>query len=200
MYAPVAERLGVQEPSGHHTTVSARCILLIVGERVKRLLVVGAVMGAAACEGNSTGPSNSSGTGSSSSGSAPTSALSATIDGVEYHPTRVTAQYFDGAQESSLKVGAVDAVSADFTFDLVPGPRQFVTTGTYQVGSSAMSAMYYHPGEAISVAAAGTGSGTVTVTTFSRTTKTASGTFSFVLKGNSGTKTVTNGAFNVTFQ
>jgi hypothetical protein len=82
-----------------------------------------------------------------------------------------------------------------------------LTTGTYAVGPTNTNANF------VLVGGTGTwsaipgvtgspvqGSGSVVLTAFSKTSKSASGTFSFVLAGGNSTKTVTNRIFNVTFK
>ena len=151
---------------------------------------------AVACGGSSTEPSNSSGSGSTGSTG---STLTATIDGAPWNPTQVTAR-LSLTTPGYLQVDTTDPALNLFSFAAGPSTGTF-GTGTYAVGSSPTNASYVLPGgTTIWTAAAARGSGSVTISSYSAANKTARGTFSFVLvNGAGGTKTVTNGNFNVTF-
>lgn len=134
--------------------------------------------------------------------------MSATIDGVAWIANgRLTAKYSPAQVNvgaSSLDLTGQDAGLA-YTLGIGIASGTVGTplvAGTYQVGITATSAsLAVGAGQTILFSKLGLGSGTVTLSTFSTTTGTASGTFSFVMLPSSGGagKSVTNGSFNVTF-
>jgi len=130
--------------------------------------------------------------------------MTAVIDGMAWTATNVTANFVGGVSSDpsqSFKVDGTDASLNLLSFDITNGPHSLITTGIYTIGpDNASAADYVVPlGTQTWIAASDTGSGSVTLTTFSTAAKTASGTFSFVLKNNTSTKLVTTGVFNVTF-
>jgi Family of unknown function (DUF6252) len=170
-----------------------------MGLAVRRWIVVLIVTLVGASCGGSNSPTAPS---SPAPSGTPTSSLTATIDGVVFVGANVTATYHAGADSSSLLVNAVDAAQNLLSFDIAPPLRIAFTAGTYPLGSNGSNAVY-NPFPTVGNtgwnATTGPQSGSVIVTAFSTTTKTASGTFSFVLHNGSLAKTVTNGMFNVTF-
>jgi hypothetical protein len=117
------------------------------------------------------------------------------VDGAATTATSVTAGYANGI----LSIGGTDSArSTTLSFALTP-----TTAGTYTLGpTSAANAQVLIGNPAAGwQAAVGIGSGTITVSSLTSTA--ASGTFSFTLvaagPGATGTKTITEGAFNVTF-
>lgn len=155
------------------------------------------LVGTACSSSNSTtgpsspGPSNTS-----------TSSLTATIDGGAFVGTNVTATFNAGANFSNLLINAVDAAGNLLSFDIGTPLRTAFTTGTYPLNSNGSNATFNPSGTVGNTgfnALTGAQSGSVIVTAFSATTKTASGTFSFVLHNSASAKTVTNGVFSVTF-
>ena len=158
--------------------------------------LVGASCGGSSSTTNPTGPSSSGSSGTT------TSTLTATIDGVAFRGTNVTANYHEGADSSSLLINALDAAQNLLSFDIAPPLRTAFTTGTYPLGSNGNNATYNPFGTTGNTGwngLTGPQSGSVIVTAFSKTGKTASGTFSFVLHNSSSAKTVTDGVFDVTF-
>ena len=108
-----------------------------------------------------------------------------------------------GSDRSRNRTGFLD----DARFSKFDEKGADLTPGTYAVGPTDTNANYVLVGgTGIWSAIPGVngspskGSGSVVLTAFSKTSKTASGTFSFVLSNGSSTKTVTNGIFNVTFK
>ena len=163
-------------------------------------------LAASACGSHSpTGPSQTgSSTGSSSTGGSgtPTSSLTATIDGAAFTGTNVTATYHAGTDISTLLVNALDTGQNLLSFDIGTERRVAFAPGTFTLGSDGSNATYnpfLTTGNTGFNALNGPQTGSVIVTAFSATAKTASGTFSFVLHNASASKTVTNGAFSVTF-
>ena len=120
--------------------------------------------------------------------------LSARIDGSTFTAFTVSAVYSGGILAiAGARVTPAGTISFAFP---VSGPTP-VSIGT----SSALNAVYT-TGSQSWAAFSSTGSGSVTIT--SLTASRAVGTFSFTMlpnaqSGASGTKTVTNGAFDVTF-
>ena len=152
----------------------------------------------AACGGSHSTTSPSS-TGSPDTS---TSSLTATIDGVAFVGTTITATFHEGADFSTLLVNAQDASQNLLGFDIGTAQRVTFAAGTFPLGSNGSNATYNpYPtiGNTGFNAFNGPQTGSVIVTAFSKTSKTASGTFSFVLHNGSAAKTVTNGVFSVTF-
>jgi hypothetical protein len=112
--------------------------------------------------------------------------------------TSITASFANGI----LSIGGTDSSRATtLSFALTPTAAG---TGTYSLGplSTANALVLIGNPAAGWQAAAGIGNGTITINSLTSTT--ASGTFSFSLvavagSGASGTKSITEGAFNVTF-
>ncbi|HEV3062078.1 MAG TPA: DUF6252 family protein [Vicinamibacterales bacterium] len=119
-------------------------------------------------------------------------------DGVSESATSITASFANGI----LSIGGTDSSRATtLSFALTPTAAG---TGTYSLGplSTANALVLIGNPAAGWQAAAGIGNGTITINSLTSTT--ASGTFSFSLvavagSGASGTKSITEGAFNVTF-
>lgn len=165
------------------------------------LFVVTALV-APACGGGSS-PTSPGGT---SGGTGST--LSALIDGAVWNQPNVTATYHQ-TNNPYLEIDSFDSSSNLFSFAFAKFNENGadLTTGTYAVGPTNTNANYVLVGgTSIWSAIPGVtgvpaqGSGSVVLTAFSKTSKTASGTFSFVLVNASSSKTVTNGMFNVTFK
>ena len=110
------------------------------------------------------------------------------------------------ASAASLNIVAQDSPLVQ-TLSVTAGPTvpgTPLTTGTYQVGTSATNALFtdvigttYQAGLTV-----GVGSGSVTISSLNTTTKVATGTFNFVLTQTNGvaTRVVNNGTFSVNFQ
>jgi len=141
-----------------------------------------------------TTPSNNS-NGNNTSGST----LTASIDGVAFVGKTVTATYHEGADASSLLVNAQDAGNNLLSFDIAPPLKTAFTTGTYALGSNGSNATYNPFGMIGWTGLTGPQTGSVVVTSINKTSKTAAGTFSFVLNNSSSKKTITNGVFSVMF-
>jgi uncharacterized protein DUF6252 len=126
------------------------------------------------------------------------SMLTFKVDGVSESASSVTA----GLANGILSIGGTDSSRATtLSFALTPTAAG---TGTYTLGplSAANAQVLIGNPAAGWQAAVGIGSGTITVTSLTSTA--ATGTFSFSLvavpgSGASGTKSITEGAFNVTF-
>lgn len=158
--------------------------------------ILGAVVIALVVAGCS---STSKVTGTNNTGSTPITlahgSMSATINGTNWVAnTAIDATYTNGV----LLVSGADASALALAVSTVAsGP------GTYAVGlTDPTSGILTQGGGATWEALLSTGSGSIVISTLTSTG--ASGTFSFVmpaLSGSSatGTKTVTNGTFNVTF-
>jgi hypothetical protein len=171
-----------------------------------RILLAALVL-VAACGKSTTSPSPNGGTPGGTSNNGNGSTLSAVIDGATWNKPNVTARY-STANPPYLEVDSIDSANNLFGFLI----RRFgtntgdLTPGTYEIGPTNSNANFITVGGTPTWTAspgvagiAAKGSGSVVLTAFSKTAKTASGTFSFVLAGTSSTKTVTNGVFNVTF-
>jgi hypothetical protein len=166
---------------------------------VRTWIIVPLLLLAAACSHSSsptgpTGPSNNN-----NKNNNPSSTLTATIDGASFVGKTVTATFHDGADFSSLLLNATDAANNLLSFVIGPPLRTAFTPGTYALGANGSNATYNPQGMVGWNGLTGPQTGSVTVTAFSKTDKTASGTFSFVLHNSTSAKTVTNGVFNVTF-
>jgi hypothetical protein len=164
------------------------------------LIAIALGLSAMACGGSSTSPSPASGgaptptpTPSGSVGS-----LTFRMDGTLITSTTVTAAFTNGILTLG---GGVSASNITFSLALTPTTAQ---VGTYTLGPlSATNSLLLvgNPAQGWS-AGVGTGSGTVTLTAFSATG--ATGTFALNLasvpgSGSTGTKVITEGAFNVAF-
>jgi uncharacterized protein DUF6252 len=117
-----------------------------------------------------------------------TATFSPTQNGIGASVFTVTGQDFPLTEMLSFTVSTVTAGSV-----LLPGT---FTIGTDGINANLMDA------NGTTYQATGTiGSGSVTISTFSTVTRTASGTFTFVMPQSTGTtiKAVTTGNFNVTF-
>jgi hypothetical protein len=147
----------------------------------------------AGCGGSPANP-NSPGTPGAS-----TSTLTATIDGVAFVGKTVTATYHEGTDSSSLLVNAVDASNNLLGFDIAPPLKTAFSATTYPLSSNGSNATYNPLGMTGWTGFTGAQTGSVIVTGFSKTSKTATGTFSFVLHNSASAKTITNGTFSVTF-
>lgn len=146
------------------------------------VLAVGAAM-ALGCGGDgNTGPNNGANNGS----------MSATVDGSGWSASNVAATRTAGFV--GVGAGASDASTISFAF-----PDH---TGTFTVGGQdGTNASYISGGKSWSAVFGSGGSGTITVTTLSATR--VAGTFSFVAPasagGATGSKTITNGSFDIEF-
>jgi len=147
-----------------------------------RIVLMGSLLAAAACGGDST------------TGPGTTGAMSATIDGAHWTSSLgASATHSNGAF-------AVGGSNNDFTMAI-----GFADTGvgTYDIGQlSPTNAILNQQGGAAWVANVTGGSGSVTVTSVSATRIT--GTFNFTAiplpnSGATGNRTITNGTFDITF-
>lgn len=164
-------------------------------------------LGAVACGKSNTSPDGNSG---SSGGSSGTNVMTATIDGVAWRSTTVTANY--SPAESNVGASILNLAGGDSpltqTLGFAVGARQVgtaLTTGTYDIGGLGGTNARLEIGflQGSYQAVGNNGSGSVTLTSFSTASKTAAGTFNFVLvpvTGNGASKRVTNGTFTVTFK
>ena len=186
----------------------------IVRQQIRFALPIIAALAVVACGGGSSSPTtpstnsstNSSGS-ASGSGSGNGSTLTAVIDGTAWNQPNVTVVYHQ-TNNPYLEIDSADAsgnlFSIAFSKFLENGAD--LTTGTYAVGPTDTTASFVTVGGTPLWSAipgvngnALQGSGSVVLTAFSKASKTASGTFSFVLKtaNGSSTKTVTSGTFSV---
>jgi len=159
-----------------------------------------AIVVSVACGSSST--TSPTGTSSSATSGTTTSTFTATIDGVAFVGKTVTATYHEGTDFSTLLINAVDGPGNLLSFYIGTALRTAFTATTYPLGSNGSNATYNPSGTVGNTgwnALNGPQTCSVIVTAFSKTSKTASGTFAFVLHNSSSAKTVTNGVFNVTF-
>lgn len=165
-----------------------------------------AVLITAGCGGGSSPTNPNSSSGSTSGGTGST--LSAVIDGTVWNQPNVTATYHQTGNPY-LEIDSIDSSNNLFSMAFAKFNENGadLTTGTYAVGPTNTNANYVLVGgTGIWSAIPGVtgspvqGSGSVVLTAFSKTSKSASGTFNFVLANGSSTKTVTNGIFSVTFK
>lgn len=159
--------------------------------------------------GSGSSPSSPSTQTPSSGSSGGGGTLTALTDGTVWNQPNVTATYHQ-TKNPYLEIDSVDGsdnlFSVAFSRFLENGAD--LTPGTYGVGPTDTTASFVLVGGATRWSAIPgangspvQGSGSVVLTAFSKTSKTASGTFSFVLTTSNGssTKTVTNGTFSVAF-
>jgi hypothetical protein len=155
--------------------------------RLLALLLPLPVAAAIAC-GSSDGSTGLGGGGSLVNGS-----FSAKIDGATFTATAATVVSSSGI----VSVGAGNASGRTLGFAWVDGG-----TGTYPVGSGNATVGTHTYQSHTWSASAIQGSGTITITT--KTATRVAGTFSFVLQpdaasGATGTRTITNGVFDLTY-
>src|SRR5687767_12134198 len=163
---------------------------------VRYVCVLGLVAAAIACGGG--GSNSPTAPGGPGSGSSSASSMTFRVDGTASTASSVTGNLTNGI----LSVAGTDAARATtLSFAVTPTAAG---TGTYTLGplSSANALIMIGNPAAGWQAAVGIGSGTITINTL--TTTSASGTFSFTLAavpgtGATGTKSITEGTFNVTF-
>jgi hypothetical protein len=162
-------------------------------------LAAAVIAGLSACGEHSTSPSRigSSSGSSSSGGTPPIGTVTFSVDGVQHTVSRVTATYSGGI----LEVNVSDAAQQTTIGFAVTG----VAPATYQIGPFSPTSAQLLQGnpERAWQAVSSVGSGSVTLTMFSPIT--AVGTFIFTLEpvtgtGATGTRRVTDGAFNVTIR
>lgn len=176
--------------------------------RIAAVVCMLALVGASGCSSsNSSGDTGPSGNLVHSCGGGNASGtMSATVSGKSFVATCFVTITFNG---KLFSLGGTDVSQnntttfQDVTFAVsAAGPGTFaIDSTTIAQGASGNNAAYSIGGSQLWVSGAGSGGGgTVTLTTL--TSSSASGTFSinFVAgPGGSGTKTLTNGKFNVTF-
>ena len=160
------------------------------------ILTVGVVLTITGCGGSSSpsaisGPTTPPGPNPSASRS-----MSARIDGVAWTATSVGVQFTNGVLIVSGVDGALTTVG--FTSPALATGTYAVAAGSPVAGSLITSAGSWQANGVGS----GTGSGSVTITSLTLTS--VAGTFTFSLTatpstGATGTKSITVGAFNVTF-
>jgi hypothetical protein len=165
--------------------------------RVYALLMLFPALLILGCGGNSGTPTSPT---TPNTPSTPSTGGSLTFkaDGASVVATSITAGYANGI----LSIGGTDSArSTTLSFALTPTAAG---TGVYTLGpiSAANAQILIGNPAAGWQAAVGIGSGTITISSLTSTG--ASGTFSFSLvavpgSGATGTKTITEGAFNVTF-
>ena len=172
-----------------------------------RLLVscMAIVTVAASCN-SSTTPSGTTG---SSAGSGGTPEVSAVINNLPWSANgSIKATYTPATNSTSTSiltiVGTDSPLSQTLTFAVSPvSAGTPLTAGTYTVDTTPTNAtLSVGLSTATYQASATTGSGGVTLSTFNTSTRTAAGTFTFVMSqvNGVGTRTVTSGAFTVTYQ
>ena len=141
------------------------------------------------------GSSNSQGTMSTTIANVPwtangrvTATYSQAQNGVGASVLLLTGQDSPLSQTLTISVGSANLGTA-------------LTLGTFQVGPTATNATLTDSFGTTYQAAGVVGNGNVTITAFSTATRTAAGTFNFVVvqTGGSATRAITNGSFNVTF-
>lgn len=167
-------------------------------------LVVLALLGGCGGNGNPGNPSGTSGSSGGGSGSVNGQAMSATIDGSRWSAVTVTALRTSSSAGTASNRLAINGTNGFTSYTMVTiGVPAAV--GTYQVGAlvGATAAVDNIAGTSDAKWDSVTAGPTGTVTVTAITSNTASGTFSFTLQPSSlpatGTKTVTNGTFAVTF-
>jgi len=151
--------------------------------RLTRLATPILLVLAAACGGsNSTGPSGNN---------LPNGTFLAKVDGSNFNA--ISATVLTAGQITSI--GAANTAGHSMGFAWVEAG-----TGTFSISATSPNNALYTVGGAGWTAGPGGGSGSVTVTT--RTATRIAGTFSFVLAastgGATGTRTITNGSFDLT--
>jgi hypothetical protein len=164
--------------------------------RVYAFLTLLPALLAVACGGNSASPSPTAPTVPNTPSTGGT--LTFKVDGASAAATSITAAYANGI----LSIGGTDSArSTTLSFALTPTASG---TGPYTLGplSAANAQILIGNPAAGWQAAVGIGSGTITINSLTPTA--ASGTFSFSLvavpgSGATGTKTITEGVFSVTF-
>jgi hypothetical protein len=156
-------------------------------------------------------------------GTASKGSMTATVDGAPWSAVCVpyailnpaAGSLYVTALDQPLESGRALAITFSVAAAQQPGtPTRPLSTGTYQIGGSASSDnagllnFFCTPGQTSITASScslwqtGPGLGTGTVTVASLTAASASGTFSFSVVGTlgtTGTRTITSGAFSVTF-
>lgn len=159
--------------------------------RVYAFLMLLPALSTLAC-GSPTSPTE---TNPPSAGGAP---LTFKVDGASVTATSSTAAYANGI----LSIGGTDSArSTTLGFALAPTATG---TGVYTLGPTSAANVQIYIGNPAAGWQAGVGIGSGTITVNSLTSTGASGTFSFSLvavpgSGATGTKTITEGVFNVTF-
>jgi hypothetical protein len=160
------------------------------------------ILGPVGCGGgsspNAPGGGGSTTTTTTTVPSAASSVVSYRLDGASVTANLVTANFANGI----MSVGATNpSQNITLGFALTPNAS---APGTYSFGvlSGANAQIYVGNPAAGWQAGVGIGSGTITINTFSSTG--AMGTFSFTMAavpgtGATGTKSITDGTFNVTF-
>jgi uncharacterized protein DUF6252 len=165
-------------------------------------LLIASIVASLGC-GSSTSPSSGS-----SGGGSNTQTFTATINNFAWIANgSIKATLTPAATNvhaASLNIVAQDSPLVQ-TLSVTVGPSlpaTPLTTGTYQVGTTATTAIFTDVLGTTYQAGANTGSGSVTLTAFNTTTKVATGTFDFVLTQTNGvaTRVVSNGTFSVNFQ
>jgi hypothetical protein len=171
-----------------------------------RLIVIASFASGLGC-GLPAGPTAGSTGSTGGSGSNTTQGtMSATIANVPWTANgRVTATYStaqNGVGASLLNVVGQDSPLTQ-TLGFAVGSLNLgaaLTPGTYQVGTTGTSANLMDGIGTTYQAAGSVGTGNVTIVTFSTATRTATGTFSFVVVQTGGSsQRAVNGNFNVTF-
>ena len=176
---------------------------------VVRLAVIAAVVLSIGCdlpEGPS-GTGSSSGSGTTGGGNSTQGTMTATIANVPWTANgRVTATYTTA--QNGVGASVLNLTGQDFpltrTLSIAIGSLNLGTAlapGTFQVGTTATNATLTDGLGTTYQASGPVGSGTVTLNTFNTTTRTATGTFDFVViqTGGSAQRAITAGSFSVTF-
>jgi len=152
---------------------------------------------------SSTSPTQSTGTGNTNTGLTNHGSMSADIDGVHWTAVVIVVNNLNGV----LHVGGQDSMTTPFVAlgFAVPSPT---AVGSYTVNTATgptVAGSLDQQGTGVAVlqwnANGGAGSGTINVT--SSTSTGLTGTFSFTLvhiaTQSTGSKTITNGVFNITY-
>jgi hypothetical protein len=162
---------------------------------MRRLLVAGLLLAAMGCGKDGGDPMDPGDT--NDPGSLPVGTFTARIDGQQWTAAAPLAVAYNGG---ILALGGSNTQLTTLAFAVITNGQP----GTYPIGPSIPTNGVLTVGAAgpTWVASAQGGSGSITITTISATAATGTFTFSMVPNGTSGstgTKTVTNGAFNVTY-
>jgi hypothetical protein len=168
---------------------------------VRPWLLVG-VLAMAACGGATSSPTNPSTPAPAAPAGTHRGTMSATVDGSRWDAVVISAAAIQGGV---LRIAGQNSMTAPFVaLGLAVPPA----VGTYSVGpttTASVAGSLDQAGTGVPTlqwnADGGAGSGTITLSTLTSTG--ASGTFSFnlvhIVTASTGTRAITNGAFNITF-
>jgi hypothetical protein len=161
---------------------------------MRRLFMAGIMLAALGCGGSDSDPMGPDDNGDP--GSLPVGSMTARIDGAQWSNSIAPAVAYTG---SILAIAASNPSLTTLGFAVIA-----TAPGTYPIGPSEPTNALLTIGASGQTwhSSAGGGSGSITITTL--TPGSAAGTFQFTMvadpaSGSSGTRTITNGAFNVVF-